>query len=60
MGLKVQKEHLQTMEFKVKRNCQQITHFSLSSHHEKISLGSNFDLAHKQTKQQNMKTNKLH
>jgi hypothetical protein len=24
------------MEFKVKRNCQQITHFSLSSHHEKI------------------------
>jgi hypothetical protein len=27
------------MEFKVKRNCQQIIRFSFSSHHEKISLG---------------------
>jgi hypothetical protein len=39
MGLKVQKRHLQTMEFKVRKNYQQIIHFSFSSHHAKLHHG---------------------
>ncbi len=39
MGLKVEKRHLQIMGFKVQKKYQEITHFSLSPHHGKISLG---------------------